>query len=231
MEIEKSIFFLCSIPYLDIILRPSMFLESSISTSNLPKSSKMYLRRYWRNRQPVLANSPTGIGQFANRYWPIRQPVLTKSSTGIGQFANRYWRIWQYIHINNAYSYCRHAEIANRYWPIRQPVLTNSPTGIDQFANRYWPIRQPVLAKSTTGIDEITNHWTKERVGNLINTGWQFGQYRLVILSIPVGDFRMSAMVHFEQVCHYLMRTFTFNRVWPIIYQLKVPFRSEKKLT
>ena len=47
MEIEKSIFFLCSIPYLDIILRPSMFLESSISTSNLPKSSKMYLRRYW----------------------------------------------------------------------------------------------------------------------------------------------------------------------------------------
>ena len=125
MEIEKSIFFLCSIPYLDIILRPSMFLESSISTSNLPKSSKMYLRRYWRNRQPVLANSPTGIGQFANRYWPIRQPVLTKSSTGIGQFANR-------------------------YWPNRQPVLTNSPTGIGQFANRYWPIRQPVLIKSYT---------------------------------------------------------------------------------
>ena len=119
-----------------------MFLESSISTSNLPKSSKMYLRRYWRNRQPVLANSPTGIGQFANRYWPIRQPVLTKSSTGIGQFANRYWRIWQYIHINNAYSYCRHAEIANRYWPIRQPVLTNSPTGIDEIVNRYWSIIQ-----------------------------------------------------------------------------------------
>ena len=134
-----------------------------------------------------------------------------------------------------------------------QPVLTKSPTGIGEIANRYWPIRQPVLAKSTTGIDEITNHWTKERVGNLINTGWQFGQYRLVFWSIPVGelantgwrigqyrlanwpipvgDFRMSAMVHFEQVCHYLMRTFTFNRVWPIIYQLKVPFRSEKKLT
>ena len=113
MEIEKSIFFLCSIPYLDIILRPSMFLESSISTSNLPKSSKMYLRRYWRNRQPVLANLPTGIGQFANRYWPIRQPVLTKSSTGIGQFANR-------------------------YWPNRQPVLANLPTGIDEITNQYW---------------------------------------------------------------------------------------------
>ena len=69
MEIEKSIFFLCSIPYLDIILRPSMFLESSISTSNLPKSSKMYLRRYWRNRQPVLANLPTGIDQITNQYW------------------------------------------------------------------------------------------------------------------------------------------------------------------
>ena len=143
MEIEKSIFFLCLIPYLGIILRPSMFLESSISTSNLPKSSKMYLRRYWRNRQPVLAESPTGIGQFANRYWPIHQPVLAKSSTGIGQIANLYWRIWQYIHINNAYSYCRHAEIA---------------TGIGQFANRYWPIRQPVLTKSPTGIGEIV-YW------------------------------------------------------------------------
>ena len=69
MEIEKSIFFLCLIPYLGIILRPSMFLESSISTSNLPKSSKMYLRRYWRNRQPVLANSPTGIDEITNQYW------------------------------------------------------------------------------------------------------------------------------------------------------------------
>ena len=93
-----------------------MFLESSISTSNLPKSSKMYLRRYWRNRQPVLANSPTGIGQFANRYWRNRQPVLANSPTGIGQ-------------------------IANRYWPNRQPVLANSPTGIGQFANLYWSNR------------------------------------------------------------------------------------------
>ena len=166
-----------------------MFLESSISTSNLPKSSKMYLRRYWRNRQPVLANSPTGIGQFANRYWPIRQPVLTKSSTGIGQFANRYWRIWQYIHINNAYSYCRHAEIANRYWPIRQPVLTNSPTGIGQFTNRYWPKHQPVLAKLPTGIDQIANSFLGSMVGDFVNTGCWFGQYRLAIWSIPVGDF------------------------------------------
>ena len=83
MEIEKSIFFLCSIPYLDIILRPSMFLESSISTSNMPKSSKIYLRRYWRNRQPVLANSPTGIAQFAYGYWRNHQPVLAKSYAGL----------------------------------------------------------------------------------------------------------------------------------------------------
>ena len=138
---------------------------------------------------PVLAKSPTGIGQFANRYWPIRQPVLTKSSTGIGQFANRYWRIWQYIHINNAYSYCRHAEIANRYWPIRQPVLTNSPTGIGQFTNRYWPKHQPVLAKLPTGIDQIANSFLGSMVGDFVNTGCWFGQYRLANWPIPVGDF------------------------------------------
>ena len=107
-------------------------IESKCPHKVMANLFKMYHRRhseianrYWPIRQPVLTNSPTGIGQFANRYWPIRQPVLTKSSTGIGQFANR-------------------------YWPNRQPVLTKSPTGIGQFANRYWPIRQPVLIKSYT---------------------------------------------------------------------------------
>ena len=67
-----------------------MFLEFPISTSNLPKSWKMYHRRNWRNRQPVLAKSPTGFGQIANRYWPNRQPVLAKSPTGIDEFDNTY---------------------------------------------------------------------------------------------------------------------------------------------
>ena len=119
---------------------------------------------------------------------PIRQPVLTKSSTGIGQFPNRYWPNWQYIHINNAYSYCRHAEIANRYWPIRQPVLTNSPTGIGQFTNRYWPKHQPVLAKLPTGIDQIANSFLGSMVGDFVNTGCWFGQYRLANWPIPVGE-------------------------------------------
>ena len=93
------------------------------------------------------------------------------------------------------------------------------PIPVGDLANTGWRFRQYRLA-----------NWPIP-VGELVNTGWRIGQYRLANWPIPVGDFRMSAMVHFEQVCHYLMRTFTFNRVWPIIYQLKVPFRSEKKLT
>ena len=57
--------------------------------------------------------------------------------------------------------------------------ILKSPTGIDKITNRYWPNRQPVLMKL----------YTKE-------TSWQFsqywlaifGQYRLAIWSIPVGD-------------------------------------------
>ena len=113
-SVSKSIF-LFLIPYLGIILRPPMFLEFPISTSNLPKSWKMYHRRYWRDRQPILAKSPTSIGQITNLYW----------------------RIWQYIHINYAHPFCRHSEIANRYWQNHQPVLAKSPTSIGQIANRY----------------------------------------------------------------------------------------------
>ena len=57
-----------------------MFLESPISTSNLPKSWKMYLCRYWQNRLPVFAKLPTVIGEIAYR--------LAKWPTGIGEIPN-----------------------------------------------------------------------------------------------------------------------------------------------
>ena len=147
----------------------------------------------------------------------VPSPVLAKSPTGIGQFAN-----W--------------------YWPICQPVLAKSPTGIDQIANSFLGIQfHQWLVISSIPVGDLVNtgwrigqyrlaNWSIP-VGKLANTSWRIGQYRLANWPRPVDDFRMSAMVHFEQVCHYLMRTFTFNCVWPIIYQLKVPFRSEKKLT
>ena len=58
-----------------------MFLKSSISTSNLSKSLKMYLRRYWPNH--ILAKSYTSIGQIVYQYWWNRIPVLTKLYTSI----------------------------------------------------------------------------------------------------------------------------------------------------
>ena len=54
-----------------------MFLESTISTSNLNKSWKMYLCWYWRNHIPVLAKSSNCVGQIVFWYWPNRLPVLT----------------------------------------------------------------------------------------------------------------------------------------------------------
>ena len=74
-----------------------------------------------------------------------------------------------------------------------------SPTGIGQFANQYWPIRQPVLTKSPTGIGQIANrYWSNcqlvpwytisSMVGDFVNTGWWFGQYRLANWPIPVGE-------------------------------------------
>ena len=53
----------------------------------------------------------------------------------------------------------------------RQPVLVKSPTGIGQIANLYWLNRQLLSL-----------------VYNFINTRWRFGQYRLAIWPIPVGD-------------------------------------------
>ena len=52
-----------------------MFLESSILTSNLPKSLKMYL--YWPNWMLVLAISYNGIGEIVYQYWP-KKIIMTK---------------------------------------------------------------------------------------------------------------------------------------------------------
>ena len=79
--------------------------------------------------------------------------------------SSRYWRIWQYIHISYAYPFCWHSEITNQYWPNRQQVLAKSLTGIGQIAYPYGLNCQLVSL-----------------VYNSINTGWRFGQYRLVIL-------------------------------------------------
>ena len=90
---SQIIFFLFLIPYLGIILRTPMFLECPISTSNLSKCAKMYLRQYWQNRLPILAKSPTcfvynfintgrRFGQYRFAIWPIR----------VGNLANTGWR-------------------------------------------------------------------------------------------------------------------------------------------
>ena len=151
-----------------------MFLEFPISTSDLLKSCKTYLRRYsrihllvlaesptcigritywygqitnqyWPNCLPVLAKSPACIGQITYRYWPNSLPVLAKSPSGIGKIINQYWRIWQCIHINYAYPYCRHSEIVYRYWWNWLLVLAKNCLS--------------VLAKSPTDIGQIVYHY------------------------------------------------------------------------
>ena len=82
-----------------------MFLESLILTSNLPKSLKKYLRRYWRNRILELTKSYndidklvywywrfyTGIGGIVYQYWQNCIPVLAKSYTVIDKIVYWYW--------------------------------------------------------------------------------------------------------------------------------------------
>ena len=65
------------------ISKTPMFLESLISTSNPPKSLKMYLRQYWRNHIPVLTKSYTGIDEI------IYILVVTKSYIGIDEIVYR----------------------------------------------------------------------------------------------------------------------------------------------
>ena len=75
-----------------------MFLESSISTSNLSKSIKMHLRQYWRNRLPVLKKSK-------NQYWQNRLLVLAKSFNRIDEIIYRYRRdcLLGILEFGNAY--------------------------------------------------------------------------------------------------------------------------------
>ena len=69
-----------------------MFVKSLNSTSNLPKSLKMYLCKYWRlvywdSRDLLLifAKSYTGICEIIYWYWRNHLPILAKSYTGIGE--------------------------------------------------------------------------------------------------------------------------------------------------
>ena len=121
----------------------------------------MFLLLPRRNRQPVLANSPTGIDQFANRYWPICQPVLTKSPTGIdeitnhwwnciprnelaiwsipvGDLANTGWRFWRGGNKNMHYLYVCIVKSVNTGWRIGQYRLANWPIPVGELANTGW---------------------------------------------------------------------------------------------
>ena len=61
--------------------------------------------------------------------------------------------------------------------------ILKSPTGIDEFASSIGQIANLFPWYTISSI----------LVGDLANNGWRFSQYGLVISSIPVGDFRMSA--------------------------------------
>ena len=139
-----------------------MFLEFPISTSNLPKSLKMYqiANRYWPNRQPVLAKSPTGILtnltihtfklciSFLPTFWNC-QPVLIKLPTrSLVQ-----WLVISSIPV---------VDLANTGWRIGQYRLAISPIPVGELANTGWRIGQYRLA-----------NWSIP-VGELANTGWRF---------------------------------------------------------
>ena len=66
----------------------------------------MYLRRYWRNRLPVLAKLPTGIDEITNRLTKLPTRFLGIQSQQyrlaiwpipVGDLANTGWRFGQYL--------------------------------------------------------------------------------------------------------------------------------------
>merc|ERR1711860_405364 len=89
----------------------------------------MYHQGYWRNRQPVLAKSPTGIGQIANRYWPNHQLLLAKSPTGIDEI----------VYQGN--------ELA--IWPIPVGDFVNTVRRFGQYRLAIWPLPVDDLANSS----------------------------------------------------------------------------------
>ena len=114
---------------LDFDLKPAQILEN-IPSLVLAKSSTsigQIVYRYWPNCLLVLAKSPNSIGQIVYWYWPNHLPVLT--------YLTR-----QCIHINYAYSYCRHSEIIYLYW-------WNRLRGIGEIVYWYWQNFIPVLGK------------------------------------------------------------------------------------
>ena len=135
-----------------------MFLESLISTSNLPKPMQMYHRQFWQNRLPALTKLYTGFA---------------KSFACIGGIVYQNCRIWHCIHINYAYPYCRHSK---------------SFTGIGEIVNQYWWNHMPVLMKLYTSIRKkltFSSFWFHQYlqtilsilVNDFINIGIRFFQY------------------------------------------------------
>ena len=97
-----------------------MFLESSISTSNLSKSIRMHLRQYWRNRLPVLKKSK-------NQYWRNRLLLLAKSYNRIDEIIYWYRRVCllEILEFGNAYiqiMYILMAEIMKSFTSSNQIV-------------------------------------------------------------------------------------------------------------
>ena len=117
-----------------MILRPPMFLESLILTSNLPKSLENV-------PSPELAKSSTGIGQMVYWFGPNPLPVLVKPYTCIGQIIYRYWPSHLPSIVLVKFQNCQHSKIVYQYWQNGLPVLSNSSTGIGQMVYRSSVLR------------------------------------------------------------------------------------------
>ena len=54
-------------------------------------------------------------------------------------------------------------------------------------------------------------------VGNLVNTGWQFGQYRLAIWPIPVGDMANTGEGTFSKIWAVLRSKSGILKSWGVL--------------
>ena len=126
-----------------------LFLESSISTSNLPNSFKKYLPRYLRNRIPVLAKLYTGIWEVVYRYWPNHIPVLAQGQK----------QCFSYIHLKCNY-------------PMTPPVHSNTYFLVQ---TSIWQNHIPVLTKKISPIPvyDFVNTGIWFCLVNMISECWQ----------------------------------------------------------